>query len=206
MSKPTTSIALLAVLGILVVSGAAFALSRTNVRLTLPHTTLSPFANRVSLSTHEKKYLTLSIIGSSSDPIRVSGWTLKNGDATVRLPQGTLFLHQGVVNTEQAIKLYPGEKIIISLSPSPVGASFRVNTCSSLLEKFQPFTPPLRESTFAIEDGFYNDCVFAHESDANFYTGEWRVFTSASSSLFTSEHGTITLYDEQNLLVTTLSY
>ena len=206
MDKPVYIIALLAALGVLVVGGVALAISRTTVHLPLPQADLSPFASRVSLhSLQNKEYLTLSIVGSYSDPIRISGWTLENGKTSIELPEGTLLLRQGVVNTKQPIALYPGEEAVISFRSSPVGVSFHVNTCSPLLEKFQQFTPPLTSSVSTSTDGFYNDCVLAHERDANFYTGQWRIF-AGTPSLFNNEHGAITLRDENKLPIATLAY
>lgn len=207
MNKPTQIIALLAALGILVVAGAAFALSRTKIVLpvAISKPIPSPFASRVSLTAPSKGYLSLTIVGSYSDPIRISGWTLESATASTTIPEGTALLRQGVVNTQQPIALYPGEGAIISFGPSPVGTSFRVNTCSPLLEKFQPFTPSLKESTSSTASGFYNDCVLAHERDTDFYKGQWRIFTG-TASLFDAEHGTITLRDENKLPIASISY
>jgi len=208
MSKPSQIIALLLALGILIVAGAALALSRTKIVLpiAISKPTPSTFAGRVSLTATSRDYLVLTIIGSYSDPIRISGWTLESAGASTTIPEGTALLRQGVVNTQQPIILYPGEGAIISFGTSPVGTSFRVNTCSSLLEKFQPFTPPLTDGSSVIEKGFYNDCVFTHKSDTDFYKGQWRIFTSSSSSLLSGEHGTLVLRDENKLPVATLSY
>lgn len=215
MNKPSHIIALLLALGVLVVSGAALALSRTQIQLPLAQEERSLFADRVSLQNFvrsstgdwREEYLTLTIAGSYSDPIRISGWSLSNGSNSIKIPEGTLLLRQGIVNTVQPIALYPGEEVLISFDRSPVGVSFRNNSCSPLLEKFQKFIPPLNTTTSTrVTDGFYNDCILAHERDADFYSRQWRVFVSASSSLFSDEHGTLTLRDDKGLVVTTLSY
>jgi len=204
MDKSKHRITLL-ILGVLIILVGAFVLSRPKQYPT--PVALSPFAQHVSLTTQHAEYLTLSIIGSYSDPIRISGWTLTNGTSTTGIPEGAVLLQQGIVNTEAPITLYPGERALIITGPSPVGTSFRINTCSPLLEKFQSFTPSLQTTETSVPvEGFYNDCINTHRGDSDFYKSEWRVFTDTSTPLIIGAHGTLTLQDENGLVVTTLSY
>lgn len=202
MDKSKYSIILL-ILGVLIIAGGTFILSRPKAHPT--QAASSPFAQLVSLEANSAGYLTLRIIGSYSDPIRINGWTLTNGTTTIRIPEGAVLLKQGVVNVEAPITLYPGEYALINSGPSPVGTSFRINTCSPLLERFQTFTPSLRTTDTANEE-FYNDCVNTHQHDPDFYKGEWRIFTGTTTPLINGVHGVLTVKDEQGLTVTTLSY
>lgn len=215
MDKPKQVIALLAGVALLIVGGAAFALSRTST-LPLPiprQTQASPFADRVTLSlslsstARPQSYLLLSITGSYSEPIDVSGWSLEVSGEQFILPEGSALFRQGVVNTLQPIALYPGETALISFNHSPVGTSFRENECSPLLQKFQNFIPSLQKNSYSENfSGFYNDCVFTRSKTQNFYLPTWRIYVSASSSPFLLEHGAITLRDADGLPISTLTY
>lgn len=52
----------------------------------------------------------------------------------------------------------------------------------------------------------YSACTAAHKNDADFYTHEWRVFLKRSDSIWKQRRETLTLYDTQGKIVSTISY
>ncbi len=89
----------------------------------------------------------LEIVGQSDSPVNITGWkvTGSNGASAV-IPQGTATFMSGRVNETKDIYLGRGDRAIIVSGNSPVGNSFRVNSCSGYLAEFQDFTPKLKDA------------------------------------------------------------
>ncbi len=87
----------------------------------------------------------------NAQPINISGWSVQSmiSDAWVTIPKGTAEYTAGVVNGTSDIYLNPGESAIIATKASPVGVSFRENTCSGFLGSAQKFVPTLTSTCVA---------------------------------------------------------
>lgn len=125
--------------------------------------TPSPHKGKVSISNSVKplesededlEYITLT--SSSRENIDITGWKL----VSVRhktygfIPRGTTLYRSGSVNQTAAIVLQPGDRAIVTTGRSPVGVSFRENSCSGYLADRQDFVPELRTSCPAPLDDF----------------------------------------------------
>jgi hypothetical protein len=107
----------------------------------------SPYEKRVLFLKEESSkaggYFVLKVKTENSTAITLSGWTLKVGGEEKIIPLGSPLPYFGEVNQLSAIKLLPGDTVIISFSPSPLGVAFKENKCSGYLEEFLTFTPVL---------------------------------------------------------------
>lgn len=92
------------------------------------------------------EYLIISTATSNTGPVSLAGWSLQSAYTGVRhtLPQAAPTFIQGVVNAVQPANLNPGDSAIVSSGISPVGVSFRENSCAGYLSQFQGFNPPLQ--------------------------------------------------------------
>lgn len=91
----------------------------------------------------EKEYLSISASSRLSEPLSLSGWSLKS-DATgksILFPHATTLYYPGVLYEETYPILFPQGKVIVNTGNSPVGVSFRTNICSGYLNQFNTFTP-----------------------------------------------------------------
>jgi len=117
----------------------------------------SPYRNIVTMNhsvtsagaaNPKNEYLTISVSGSATVPVDLSGWTLES-DATgnaAPIPKGTEIPASGTINQVQDVVLSPGERAIIISGQSPIGASFRENKCIGYFSTFQTFTPSLPQN------------------------------------------------------------
>src|SRR3989338_1597539 len=82
---------------------------------------------------------------NNTHPINITGWRPKSAitGGETSIGQGTTLSYWGKVNFEQPIFLNPGERAIIVTGRSPVGVSFKLNSCTGFLEQFQNFAPKL---------------------------------------------------------------
>lgn len=101
-----------------------------------------------------KEYLELSVSGSATVPINISGWSFYSeaGGRTVTIPQGTETPTTGTINASTDIEIAPGHRAILISGRSPIGASFRENKCIGYFSTFQTFSPPLPQSCPIPED------------------------------------------------------
>ena len=90
------------------------------------------------------QYLELHSAGNKT-PLSISGWSLESAMSGVRayIPEAASLFRMGSVNTVGQVKLAPGGRVIVVTGPSPVGVSFRENTCTGYLGTLQPFVPAL---------------------------------------------------------------
>ncbi len=130
------------------------------------------------------------------------------------IPQGTLTFVTGAAPVQQLVALAPGDRAIITTGVSPVGTSFRVNSCSGYLNQVATFTPALQmncpdgSGCRAVPGaGFsYNICVAAHQKDANFYTNEWRIFLGQPTEIWKNSADIIELKDVKGGVIDALAY
>lgn len=95
-------------------------------------------------SAHEE-YLQIAADSRNTTSVDITGWSLESALSGTRiyLPGGTSSFLMGTANVMGAIVLDPGGLAIISSAASPVGISFRENSCTGYLAQFQSFNPPL---------------------------------------------------------------
>jgi len=102
-------------------------------------------ASGVRSESAQEEYLQIAANSKNSTSIDITGWSLESALSGTRiyLPPGASTFLMGVTNTIGALALDPGGLAIVSSAASPVGISFRENSCSGYLEQFQPFAPQL---------------------------------------------------------------
>jgi len=114
----------------------------------------SPYRSIVSLSrdtrgaiqtSAKSEYITVNVSLQGTEPISTTGWKLvsKEHGTSALFPVGSEIPSSGRVNTLSAIMLRPGDQAIVTTGRSPVGASFRENSCTGYLEEHQDFSPSL---------------------------------------------------------------
>ncbi len=110
----------------------------------------SAYADRVSVRAGAaserdpaREYIEISVQGDS--PVDLTSWSLQSAVSGQRLfiPQAASPLVLGTVNLAEPVYLAPGDAAIVVSGPSPVGVSFRENSCSGYLNELQEFAPAL---------------------------------------------------------------
>jgi hypothetical protein len=94
------------------------------------------------------EYLTILASSGNSGSVSLGGWSLMSLVSKQRysLPLAASPYILGTLSSVAPPALLPGESAIIVSGRSPVGVSFRENTCSGYLSQLQSFTPPLNSS------------------------------------------------------------
>lgn len=134
--------------------------------------TVSPFKDQVRIASGSsatdasREYVVIRASSGTKD-VSITGWqimSMKTG-ATVIIPQSQIIAAQA--GTADII-LDAGQEVIISSSVSPIGASFRENSCTDYLTQGRTFTPSLRASCpapldelgafFEGDAAAYNEC------------------------------------------------
>lgn len=127
--------------------------------------TPSPYRGKVSIVKNttalaktdtDEEYVVLTASGSAKENISITGWKLVSTRSGTwgRLPTGTTLFKFGSVNNSGAIILQPGERAVVTTGRSPVGTSFRENSCVGYLGERQDFMPSLSLSCPAPLDDF----------------------------------------------------
>ncbi|MFA6566357.1 MAG: hypothetical protein WCT48_06440, partial [Candidatus Paceibacterota bacterium] len=94
----------------------------------------------------EKEYIVITAIQANLSAVDITDWKLRNSKGvTATLGKGAELFTSGKVNSVAPIKINGGDTLTISTGRSPVGVSFRMNSCSLYLEQFQDFIPPIKE-------------------------------------------------------------
>ena len=115
----------------------------------------SPYRDLVRLSAGNAaegsvsgEYVEITATGANTAPVNLAGWSLQSALTGVRtpIPRGADLFILGNLNTQKDIYLNPGAGAIVSSGISPVGTSFRENTCTGYLTGLQTFAPPLSGS------------------------------------------------------------
>lgn len=92
----------------------------------------------------EKEVLILKISNNYKGGLTLSGLSLVNSAGiSTEIGLGTNEFRFGEINEKEVINAKPGDAIYLVSGYSPVGASFRVNSCTGYLAQFQEFTPEL---------------------------------------------------------------
>ena len=107
--------------------------------------TPSPYYGQVYFARDRIPDQYVTIGSSSAEPTSLTGWSIEsiNSHTRTALPQATGVLVTGRVNDVNPVILAPGDSLIVAVGASPVGASFRENICSSYLQQYQHFSPPI---------------------------------------------------------------
>ena len=203
----------------------------------------------------DEEYLEIVASYNNTQPINITGWKLRSAttNKTVTIGAGAALPRSGQVNQEQSISLGPGERALVLTGRSPIGSSFRLNSCTGYFEQFQDYFPPLPEEcphvrdndfptginnritdeciefmenlpscrahTLALPGGLgpvcteyiskevsYAGCVAAHQSDSDFYKGEWRIYLKRDQILWKKKRETVRLLDTNDKLISSISY
>lgn len=113
--------------------------------------TPSPYRTRVRIDSYYPnsdpnfEYIVLSVSGASSELVPINGWRIES-DSTGRsrpIPKGVILPTSGSINVEQAIYARGGDRLVLVSGRSPIGYSFRLNSCTGYFSRFQNFNPPL---------------------------------------------------------------
>ena len=114
--------------------------------------TPSPYSGKVTIeesavteSDPAKEFIRLTASENNSGPILITNWILQSSVSRLRapIPQAAPVFILGVVNKVQPIYLEPGASVFVTTAASPVGTSFRENTCVGYLSELQAFTPEI---------------------------------------------------------------
>lgn len=94
----------------------------------------------------EEEYLILKASWQNDEKVIITGWKLESALTGKRGTVGgaSYLPNSGGVNVETAIQLNPGAQVIVTTGRSPIGSSFRTNTCTGYFEQFQNFNPRLK--------------------------------------------------------------
>ena len=111
----------------------------------------SPYAEYVSLSVSTAKkesaneeYLTIKTARSLSGTLTISDWRLESSSGTtVPLGFAAPLARLGHVNTLAPVAVGANATVYVVSGRSPVGTSFRLNSCTGYFEQYQDFEPRL---------------------------------------------------------------
>lgn len=111
------------------------------------HITLTDRIGAVRATETHAEILELSADYQNTAPVSLAGWSLESALSGTRvyIPQAASVFLMGAANTLGPVSLEPGTIALLTSGPSPVGVSFRENTCSGYLNQFQTFEPPIYE-------------------------------------------------------------
>ncbi|MBI4120862.1 MAG: hypothetical protein HY457_01225 [Parcubacteria group bacterium] len=115
-------------------------------------------ASGASQTDPQKEYILIRASYQNKEPVTITGWQVKSILTGNVAAIGTAaYLPQpGMVNASQLVALAPGGKAYLVTGSSPIGASFRINSCIGYYEQFQDFLPPLPSECPHPKDDFQN--------------------------------------------------
>src|SRR3989344_8220826 len=95
------------------------------------------------ISDAAREYVEIRAPRTNTQPIKISGWTLKSAvtGKSAAIGNGVYLPIAGRVNPEQTISLVPGGRAFLTTGRPPKGYSFRLNVCTGYFEEFQDFSP-----------------------------------------------------------------
>jgi hypothetical protein len=125
--------------------------------------------NISSLGTDAKtEYIIIQTNPANTEKINITGMKLQSGvtgNGAV-IGKGVFLPFAGASNTEEDILLGPGEVVYVVSGRSPLGISFKVNSCSGFYQQFQSFVPNLRTDCplprteiISSEYNFNDECI-----------------------------------------------
>lgn len=96
-------------------------------------------------ATGSKEFLVLEASGDMTAPINITGWSLQSALTGVRafVPRGAELFILGDLQVQENMYLAPEALAFVSSGFSPIGTSFRENTCTGYLASLRDFTPAL---------------------------------------------------------------
>lgn len=114
----------------------------------------SPYSKDISLSTSVtssnplQEYVTLRFSSSMSGTATISDWRLTSQANGISVPLGNAAYlpYSGQVNPEVPVAVRPGSTVYVVTGRSPIGASFRTNTCTAYFAQYQSFSPGLNSN------------------------------------------------------------
>lgn len=103
-----------------------------------------------------EEYLRIRVSKRADEPVNVSGWKLISAvtGKSETIPLGTELPLSGIISERELLFLNPGDDAYVVSGRSPIGASFRINSCIGYFTQYQSFTPnigkqcPLPEKEF----------------------------------------------------------
>lgn len=123
----------------------------------------SPYREQVHIhqgnataNTPNTEYLTLEASWKNTAPISMRGWSVQSALTGLRgyVPRATHPFLMGAINTQNDLSLDPGDSVYLTSGTSPVGTSFRTNSCTGHLIELQTFAPALERSCPSPRDSF----------------------------------------------------
>ncbi|XKT75320.1 MAG: hypothetical protein ACJKSS_00825 [Patescibacteria group bacterium UBA2103] len=98
--------------------------------------------------------LRISVSKRAESPVNVSGWKVVSAitGKNAVIPLGTELPLSGIISEQELLELNPGDDAYIITGRSPIGASFRINSCLGYFGQYQSFTPTLKNSCPLPED------------------------------------------------------
>ncbi len=121
----------------------------------------SPYKELVSLSVGrarnsdpESEYVVLKTNKNISERVPISRWRIESSVtlAGTTLGDAAYLPYSGQVNSELPVTIPENTTVYIITGRSPIGTSFRTNTCTGYFAQFQDFEPELREECPLPED------------------------------------------------------
>lgn len=101
-----------------------------------------PYATRET--DPQKEYVEITASSNNDKSIPISDWKIEGKKGLdIKIGEGVYLTFSGQVNPKEKIFLQPGGRAVIITGKSPIGESFRLNTCSGYFEQFQNFIPYL---------------------------------------------------------------
>jgi hypothetical protein len=96
----------------------------------------------------QEEYVSIKADRANTKAVRITGLTLRSviSGRSYTIPQGVPLYYGGRINNDQDVYLSPNETAVILTGRSPIGASFKLNSCTGYLEQFQNFSPRLSRS------------------------------------------------------------
>lgn len=114
----------------------------------------SPYAGQVTLSVGRAKssdpddeYVIIKTTTSVTDRVVVSSWRIESSVTSygTTIGDASYLPYSGQVNVESTVAVPANTTLYITTGRSPIGASFRTNTCTGYFAQFQDFEPKLKE-------------------------------------------------------------
>ncbi|PIP73473.1 MAG: hypothetical protein COW88_01970 [Candidatus Lloydbacteria bacterium CG22_combo_CG10-13_8_21_14_all_47_15] len=147
------------------------------------------------LSPDERAYITTgnSPVGMSFRVNRCSGYLEQFRDFTPALPQSCPSPLEGV------------DRAAANISAECAQFISRIPRCTIVTAELpDELTPSCKE--FILGKIGHNSCAAAHQNDANFYTGEWRIFLGIDRNLWGDEGDIIQLIDRNGSTIDSVIY
>lgn len=173
----------------------------------IPKAALLPFPftkteNDIVLGQRDRVYLTkgFSPIGISFRTNKCTGYFEENRTFTPSLP---------TICPEADKENLPTFSSVYDRNDECIDIIERISSCTTVGHSFVRDLPDTVTSScknYLLEQINYNTCVARHFSDTDFPGNEYRVFLNKFGPLWRTSHDRINLYDENNLIVASITY